>query len=42
MSSNLLASTVHVSREKVMLNLGKTLFYKPEVQSTKVAPEQHT
>ena len=25
-----------------MLNLGKTLFYKPEVQSTKVAPEQYT
>ena len=40
-SSNLLASTVHVSREKIMLNLGKTLFYKPEVQSSKVPPEQY-
>ena len=30
-----------MSREKVMLNLGKTLFYKPEVQSSKVPPEQY-
>lgn len=37
LSSNLLASTVHISRDKLNVNLGKTIFFKPEVESVKMS-----